>query len=232
MATPAPRWARLEHDERRSQILACARRLFSERHYGAVSVTDIAREAGVARGLLHHYFGSKRDLYLAVIRSMVSMPLQPVPADLDGREPEQVLAEGIDRWLEMLSRNRETWLVARGAQGFGHDPDVEAILEDAREGATDEVIAALRPGEDPAAAPPELRALVRAYAGLAEATSLEWLQHRRLTRAQAHTLLFDSFVALFRQVLAAIERGGGARPQHSRDGARRVAPDPATGAAT
>jgi AcrR family transcriptional regulator len=206
MATPAPRWARLEHDERRSQILACARRLFSERHYGAVSLTDIARAAGVARGLLHHYFGSKRDLYLEVVRSMVSMPIQPVLADLDGRDREQVLAEGIDRWLEMLSRNRETWLAARGAQGFGHDPDVEAILEDAREAATDQVIAALRPDADPAAAPPELRALVRAYAGLAEATSLEWLLHRRLSREQAHALLYESFRALFGQGLEAVER--------------------------
>jgi len=134
MTTTAPRWARLEHDERRSQILACARRLFSERHYGAVSTADIARAAGVARGLLHHYFGSKRDLYLEIVRSMVSMPLQPVPAELDGRAPKRVLAEGVDRWLEMLSRNRETWLVARGAQGFGHDPEVEAILEDRARG--------------------------------------------------------------------------------------------------
>jgi len=205
MATPAPRWARLDHHERRSQILACARRLFSERHYGAVSTAEIAREAGVARGLLHHYFGSKRDLYLEVVRSMVSMPLQPVPGELDGRAPEHVLAEGVDRWLEMLSRNRETWLVARGAQGFGHDPELEAILEDAREAATDQVIAALRPAEDPEAAPPELRALVRAYAGLAEATSLEWLLHRRLTREQAHALLYESFLALFRGPLEALE---------------------------
>jgi len=210
MATPAPRWARLDHHERRSQILACARRLFSERHYGAVSTAEIAREAGVARGLLHHYFGSKRDLYLEVVRSMVSMPLQPVPGELDGRAPEQVLAEGVDRWLEMLSRNRETWLVARGAQGFGHDPELEAILEDAREAATDQVIAALRPGEDPEVAPPELRALVRAYAGLAEATSLEWLLHRRLTREQAHALLYESFLALFRGALEALERVGDA----------------------
>src|ERR1700732_1109937 len=80
MATsPAPRWQRLEHDERRGQILACARRLFSERPYAAVSTTEIAREAGVARGLLNHYFGTKRDLYLEVVRSLVRMPSNPVP---------------------------------------------------------------------------------------------------------------------------------------------------------
>ena len=209
MTAAAPRWNRLEHDERRAQILACARRLFSERHFGAVSTIEIARAAGVARGLIHHYFGTKRDLYLEAVRSMVSMPLQPVPTELDGRDPEQLLAEGVDRWLEMLSRNRETWIAARGAQGFGRDADVEAILEEAREGAVDQVIEALRPGTDPAAAPGELRAVARAYAGLAEATSLEWLQHGRLTRNQARALLYESFIAVFRQVLDAVETAGG-----------------------
>src|SRR3954468_21189652 len=70
----APRWTRLEHDERREQILAAARRLFSERPPGSVSTTDIAREAGVARGLLNHYFGTKRDLYLEVVRALVTLP--------------------------------------------------------------------------------------------------------------------------------------------------------------
>ena len=208
MTTTAPRWNRLEHDERRAQILACARRLFSERHFGAVSTAEIARAAGVARGLIHHYFGTKRELYLEAVHSMVSMPLQPVPTEVDGRDPEQLLGEGVDRWLEMLSRNRETWIAARGAQGFGRDADVEAILEDAREGAVDQVIAALRPGEDPAAAPAALRAVARAYAGLAESTSLEWLQHGRLSRAQARALLYEGFIAVFRQVLDAVERAG------------------------
>ena len=208
MTAAAPRWNRLEHDERRAQILACARRLFSERHFGAVSTTEIARAAGVARGLIHHYFGTKREFYLEAVRSMVSMPLQPVPTEVDGRDPEQLLDEGVDRWLEMLSRNRETWIAARGAQGFGRDADVEAILEQAREDAVDEVIAALRPGHDPAAAPAALRAVTRAYAGLAEATSLEWLQHGRLTRVQARSLLYEAFLAVFRQVLEAVEHAG------------------------
>ena len=208
MTTAAPRWTRLEHDQRRAEILACARRLFSERHFGAVSTAEIARAAGVARGLIHHYFGTKRELYLEAVRSMVSMPLQPVPTEIDGRDAEVLLGEGVDRWLEMLSRNRETWIAARGAQGFGRDAEVEAILEQAREDAVDEVIEALRPGHDPAEAPAELRAVTRAYAGLAEATSLEWLQHGRLTRGQARSLLYEAFVAVFRQVLEAVERAG------------------------
>src|SRR5580698_8376746 len=98
-APPAPRWQRLDHDERRAQILTCARRLFSERNYDAVSTTDIAREAGVARGLLHHYFGTKRDLYLEVVGSLVRMPSNPVPLEAPGRGLRHVIEEGVDRWL-------------------------------------------------------------------------------------------------------------------------------------
>jgi hypothetical protein len=114
---PAPRWQRLDHDERRGQILGVARRLFSERNYASVSTTEIAREAGVARGLLNHYFGTKRDLYLEVIRSMVRMPSNPVPLQAPGKGIETVIDESVERWLTMVARNRGTWLAAVGPAG-------------------------------------------------------------------------------------------------------------------
>jgi AcrR family transcriptional regulator len=205
MATPAPRWQRLVHDERRGQILACARRLFSERPYAAVSTTEIAREAGVARGLLNHYFGTKRDLYLEVVRSLVRVPSNPVPLQAPGRGLEIVIAESVDRWLTMIERNTGTWLAAIGAQGLGRDPEVEAILDDAREQAVDRLIEALQTYEA-AEAPPELRALIRAYSGFAEAASLEWVERRRLSREQVQVLLVEGFLTIVRDVLPAVER--------------------------
>ncbi len=201
--SPAPRWQRLEYDERRAQILACARRLFSGRNYDAVSTTDIAREAGVARGLLHHYFGTKRDLYLEVVRSLMRMPSNPVPLQAPGRGLETVITESVDRWLTMLERNRETWLAAIGPRGLGRDPEVEAILDEAREQAADRLIESLQTYEA-ATAPDELRATIRAYSGFAEAASAEWLLRDRLTREQAKTLLVQGFLALVNQVLPAV----------------------------
>src|SRR2546423_4239551 len=165
MATAsAPRWQRLDHDERRRQILACARKLFSERNYASVSTSEIAREAGVARGLLHHYFGTKRALYLQVVRSMMRTPSSPVPLRSPGTNIETIIDEGVDRWLTMLERNRGTWLAAIGGWGLGHDPEVKAILDQAREQAADRLIEAIR-AYDAAQAPPELRAALRAYGG-------------------------------------------------------------------
>jgi AcrR family transcriptional regulator len=205
MATaPAPRWQRLDHDERRRQILACARRLFSERSYDAVSTTDIAAEAGVARGLLHHYFGTKRDLYLEVVRELMRMPSNPVPLQAPGRDLKVVIDDSVERWLTMLERNRGTWLAANAARGLGGgDPELEAILEDAREEAADRLIEALQTYEAQTA-PPELRAAIRAYSGFAEAASIEWLARHRLTRDQTRTLLTETFLTLVHQVLPAI----------------------------
>ncbi len=206
MATaPGPRWQRLEHDERRAQILSVARRLFSENSYAAVSTTDIAREAGVARGLLHHYFGTKRDLYLEVVRKLVRMPANPVPLHAPGPGLEKVIDQSVDRWLTMVDRNRETWLAAIAVPGLGRDPELEAIFDEAREEAADRLIEALQTYEA-AQAPPELRAVIRAYSGFAEAASVEWLQRGRLTREQLHTLLVQGFLSIVNDVLPAVER--------------------------
>ena len=70
----APARRRLDPDERRAQILGRAIEMFGERPYAAVSTAELAQRAGVARGLINHYFGNKRDLYLAVVRRMVTLP--------------------------------------------------------------------------------------------------------------------------------------------------------------
>jgi AcrR family transcriptional regulator len=182
-----------------------ARRLFSEHPYAAVSTSDIACDAGVARGLLHHYFGTKRDLYLEVVRSLVRMPSIPVPLQAGGRGLQSVIEQSVARWLEMLERNRGTWVAANGAQGLGRDPEVETILDEAREQAVDRLVEAVQPYEA-AQAPPELRALVRSYSGLAEAASLEWLLRERVTREQVQVLLVESFLSMVRDVLPAVQR--------------------------
>jgi AcrR family transcriptional regulator len=206
-ASPAPRRQRLEHDERREQILACARRLFSERSLATVSTSEIAAEAGVARGLLHHYFGTKRELYLEVVRSLVRTPPTPIPRPDNGAGLTVSISEAVDHWLDMLARNQGTWLAAIGAQGLGHDPEVEAILNEAREAAAGRLIDAL--GEPGASgAPDSLKALVRAYGGMAEAASVEWLERGRLTRPQVHALLVQGFLSTVGEIRDAVDPGG------------------------
>ena len=80
MSETAVRRRRLSPDQRREQILVAAERLFAERPYVDVSTTELAAAAGVARGLLNHYFGDKRALYLEVVRRAALLPtLEDVP---------------------------------------------------------------------------------------------------------------------------------------------------------
>jgi len=203
---------RLDRDGRRRQILGAARNLFSERGYSAVSTTEIAAEAGVARGLINHYFGTKRELYVEVVREMVRFRSQPVPEYVNGATPRQRLDESIDGWLEMVSRNREAWLAAVGAEGLGRDPEIESVLDEAREEATARLIAVL--GLGPAAdAPPELHAVLRAYGGMAEAATREWLERDRWSREQVAAFLKAALPELVGSAYEAIPKRASSKQQ-------------------
>lgn len=202
MATrPAPprKRVRLDYDERRQLILAAARRLFCQRPYSEVSMADLAEAAGVARGLLHHYFGSKRDLYLAVMRELLQVPTIALPDNSSRLDAGQVWEASVEAWMRFMESNRELWLTAIGAGGTGRDPEIEELLDDARELTALRVLEAL--GMDASAAPVELLALVRGYGGLAQEVTREWLDRGRLTRSQAKALLRGALPALVEQVL-------------------------------
>jgi AcrR family transcriptional regulator len=55
-------------DSTRERLLAAGRKLFAMKPYDQVAIDGIAREAGVAHGLLFHYFKSKLGFYLEVYR--------------------------------------------------------------------------------------------------------------------------------------------------------------------
>jgi AcrR family transcriptional regulator len=193
-----PKWRRLEPDERRAQIMACARRLFGERHYDAVSTTELARESGVARGLINHYFGTKRELYLEVVRELMFIPEFAVEQLAHGTLEHRVTAS-IDRFLTVIERNRSMWLATVGTGGYGRDPDVERILEEADEIAADRMLETV--GLDHIAeGREELRAMIRAFSGMAKVATREWLLRRTLTRPQVHALLCGTLVTIVSDV--------------------------------
>lgn len=55
-------------EERRSQILSQALRLFASRGLAATKIADIAAAAGVSQGLIYHYFDSKEAIFTELIR--------------------------------------------------------------------------------------------------------------------------------------------------------------------
>jgi AcrR family transcriptional regulator len=189
---------RLDSDARRAQILDAARRLWSSRPYSQVSTAELAEAAGVARGLLHHYFGSKRELYLAVVRDVVRVPELPESGPGSGDAASDVWEASVDGWMHLMEAGRDSW---RGplAGAAGPDPELEAILDESKELVVERTLQAL--GVDPALAPDALRALVRGYGGLTEEITREWLERGRLSREEARLVLLRTLPLLLEEVL-------------------------------
>ena len=71
MPAATPRGRRPGSPDTRAAILATAREAFAAQGYSGASVRRIAAAAGVDPALVHHYFGSKEDLFVAVLRPPV-----------------------------------------------------------------------------------------------------------------------------------------------------------------
>ena len=104
-----PKYSRLDPAQRRDQMLDAANALFAERGYEEVSVEDIARSAGVTRGLVHHYFGGRKDVYLALLERLDAVREQSLRQP-EGRSARARVADSISRWLDWTEANRTVYL--------------------------------------------------------------------------------------------------------------------------
>ena len=136
---------RLSVDERREQLLRVGMQLFSTRPYEEIWIEEIAEAAGVSRGLLYHYFPTKRDFFVAVTRRAMEEIAQATAADPELSGLDQ-LRHGVDAYLAYARDHREAYLAThRGA--VSGDPELRAMLEAGR-AARVEAIAAQIAGAD------------------------------------------------------------------------------------
>jgi AcrR family transcriptional regulator len=195
------RRVRMDRSDRRQQILRVAARLFGERPYSEVSVNDIARAAGIARGLMHHYFGSKRELYLEVVRVSARAPRLPNPDDSLGAE--QAWTSAVDGFLAMIARNPTLWLNAVTVGGAERDDEVAAILDEASEILADQTLVAI--GLETRADDPVVRALVRAWGGFVQELTVEWVGRGRIDEERVRKAMVATLPILVEQVLPLID---------------------------
>lgn len=195
---------RLDPDLRREQILDAADTLFRSEEYSAVSLDSVATSAGVTRGLLHHYFGSKRGLYLAVVERAVRVPSTAplIPEETSG-ELSDVLAACVEGWMRMIEAAGGLWSGGAGGGGFSVG-DVDAILVDARDELVERMI-------DEVPFPDHLdrdllRSALRAFAAFTRVATDEWLVRRSLTRQEASAMLHAALLSVVDRIVPAMER--------------------------
>ncbi len=109
-------------DVRRQQLLRVAERIFATRPYASVSVQEIADEAGVTRGLIHHYFGNKNGVMAAVIRE-IAPDRAPAVLPAEGSVRERVEIR-VDLLMSVFESHSEAW-----AEGLSAGIEPEIIAE-------------------------------------------------------------------------------------------------------
>lgn len=189
---PEPR-VRMANDARRAQLLALGVEMFSQRPWDTVQIDDVARAAGISRGLLYHYFPTKRDFYAEVVREAARSLLDTTDTP-DTMSPLERLSTGLARYLDFVERHAPAYATLLGG-GIGSDPQVAAVVEETRQQFRQRLTRGL--GVD--APPPALRLLLRGWVGFVEATSLDWLEHRDLTRDELLALWMRALTGMIPQ---------------------------------
>lgn len=116
--------ARLSPDERRRQLVGIGLRMLVDRPIQDLPLDDVAREAGISRGLLFHYFPTKTDYYEAVVGAARRRVLRNVSPD-DGVPPEVAVRQLVERFFAQVERRRDFYValvfgsgaVALGGEG-------------------------------------------------------------------------------------------------------------------
>src|SRR4051794_25289127 len=187
------KFSRLDPEQRREQILDAANALFAERGYDEVTVEDIASSAGVTRGLVHHYFGGRKEVYIALLERLGAVREEQLPPPVGGSARARV-ADSVSRWLDWTAANRTIWLgtLARGEDIA--DPDVRRVVTELVRRAV-AVLAAHH--ADIAEDSPRLRYALECWTGLNRAATRRWLRGEA-TREQTHELIASTLEHVLR----------------------------------
>ena len=199
-----PKYSRLDPGQRREQILDAANALFAERGYDEVSIEDIASSAGVTRGLVHHYFGGRKEVYIALLERLGTMREQQLPPPV-GRSARARLADSVSRWLDWTEQNRTIWLATLARGEDIADPDVRRVVTDLVRRAV-ALVAAHH--ADIADDSPRLRYALECWTGLNRAATRRWLQGEA-TREQTHELIASTLEHVLRTFGAPPKPRGG-----------------------
>jgi AcrR family transcriptional regulator len=147
--SPAGRRTRMAPADRRRQLVGLGLARLVEAPGDELPVEAIAREAGISRSLLFHYFPTKADFHAEVIAAAGRRMLRTVrpPEDLRGEAAVRHLATA---FVEQVARRRAFYLaLRRGAMPLAAGTGVHETLRDA---VTDVVVATLglTPAQRPA----------------------------------------------------------------------------------
>ncbi|MDJ0380933.1 TetR/AcrR family transcriptional regulator [Streptomyces sp. G-G2] len=185
---------------RRAELIATGRKLFADTSYDALSMDDIAKQAGVAKGLIYYYFKSKRGYYLAIVEDSVNELVARAGGDTDQPNAERV-RRTIDGYLHYAEQHQAAYrTIVTG--GVGSDAEVLAIRDAVRA----ELVATIAEGAyGHRAVPPLARLALIGWLSGVEGTTLEWIGTEGEPERPDRPVLGALLVRQLRATLSVIE---------------------------
>jgi AcrR family transcriptional regulator len=191
---------RLTAEDRRKQLVGIGLMMLRTQPIHQLSIDAVAAEAGISRGLLFHYFPTKRDFYLAVVSAAgrrllrVTEPDPSLPAD-------EQLRQMLLAFVAFVTRRRDSYIsFVRGAAGG--DAYVVEIYAETRAGLATRVLDLL--GDNAAASEPAstVRMTVHAWLAYVEDLAIEWSGLPASDRPSSAEELVDHSIAALHGLLA------------------------------
>ncbi|HLM10493.1 MAG TPA: TetR/AcrR family transcriptional regulator [Thermoleophilaceae bacterium] len=174
-------YTRMPVDERRRHLLELGAELFSRHSVAELSMAEIAREAGISKALLYHYFPSKHEYFVATLQAAAADVARRTAPD-PGLPPGEALAASLDAFLAWVEENETAY--RKLLESAGSVPDVAALIAAVRDATSARILEGLGASDAPPA-----RAVARGWLWFMDGALADWLEHRDLTRTDLRDLL-------------------------------------------
>jgi AcrR family transcriptional regulator len=220
--TPA-KGTRLPPDERREQLVALGLELLGRMPPDQVSIEAIARAAGISKGLLYHYFPTKSDFVVAVLRRSRDELERRMAPDLSvAMTVGERLDASIDGFLGYVEEHAVGFLAIAYARG-GEDAAIRAVIAENRAKRVTAMVAfaaALSSGPREDVESPALLVALEGWLSFCEGVVSSWLARKDLGRAELRHLIRENLLASLSSAAGVDPRPAAARLARAADALR------------
>jgi AcrR family transcriptional regulator len=182
-----PAYTRLPTDERRAQLLELAEQLFTTHTYGELSMARIAREAGISKALLYHYFPSKQAFFRATLQEAIADLVARTQVD-ESLPPVAQLSASLDAYLDWVDAH--TGAYGKLMRTAMEEEWVRELVDGVRDATATRILAGITPPGG--TLPPAARTAVRSWLWFMDGACLDWIEHRDLDRQELLGLLLGT----------------------------------------
>lgn len=175
-------YRRLDVDERRRLLLEKGAELFTSHPYDELTMSRLAREAGISKALLYHYFPSKQAFFEETLGSWAEELRRRTEPDPD-LPPIEQLQKSLDAFLEMVGENSVAYRnLTDSASGA---PAIRDLVVEVRRRTAERILDGLYPS----GAPPKARTAVSGWLWFMDGACIDWIEHGDLERVELRDLL-------------------------------------------